>query len=347
MANFALNYSFSRNLNIPLDEDAVKATLAEVKDYVATKGKCYAGQVFSVTGDTGNNGLYYTLAPGAEGTVIRVATQDKLDEIAASAGKIDEIRVNGSALTINDKVVNIDLSDYASIIYVNDAMASAVTESKNYVDTKLVDFATKSYVTDQIVSAMTGGEIELTGYAKEEDVNSKIADVYASGKTYTDSAISVVSENFNWIPVEGDIEVHKVRNWKGTRDKYEFLLTNNALSPWTRYVVIDTINDEEVITEYYGVNQIADITGQLLPVNSILSDISEATAEPYMRYLVGANGVGYKVYECILDGRNTLKWNVKNFDYRYGVRVIDRGLKNYVYIDGTLKTYDDVDCGTF
>lgn len=347
MANFALNYSFSRNLNIPLDEDAVKATLAEVKDYVATKGKCYAGQVFSVTGDTGNNGLYYTLAPGAEGTVIRVATQDKLDEIAASAGKIDEIRVNGSALTINDKVVNIDLSDYASIIYVNDAMASAVTETKNYVDTKLVDFATKSYVTDQIVSAMTGGEIELTGYAKEEDVNTKIADVYASGKTYTDSAISAISENFNWIPVEGDTEVHKVRNWKGTRDKYEFLLVNNALSPWTRYIVIDVVNGEEVVTEYYGSNQIADLTGQLLPVNSILGDISEAVAEPYTRYLVGADGSGYKVYECILDGKNTLKWNVKNFDYRYGVRVMDRGLKNYVYVNGTLKTYDDVDCGVF
>ena len=80
MANFALNYSFSRNLNIPLDEDAVKATLAEVTEYVATKGKCYAGQLFSVTADTGNNGLYFTLSTGAEGSVVRLATQDKLNE---------------------------------------------------------------------------------------------------------------------------------------------------------------------------------------------------------------------------------------------------------------------------
>ena len=52
MANFALNYSFSRNLNIPLDEDAVKTSLSEVVSYVQTKSKCYAGQLFSVTGDT-------------------------------------------------------------------------------------------------------------------------------------------------------------------------------------------------------------------------------------------------------------------------------------------------------
>ena len=46
MANFALNYSFSRNLNIPLDEDAVKSTYAEVLTYVQTKSKCYAGPAF-------------------------------------------------------------------------------------------------------------------------------------------------------------------------------------------------------------------------------------------------------------------------------------------------------------
>ncbi len=29
------------------------------------------------------------------------------------------------------------------------------------------------------------------------------------------------------------------------------------------------------------------------------------------------------------------------------VRVVDRGLKSYVLVDGKLRTYDDVDCGTF
>ena len=345
MANFALNYSFSRNLNIPIDEDAVKATLAEVTEYVATKGKCYAGQLFSVTADTGNNGLYFTLSTGAEGSVVRLATQDKLNEIAASAGKIDEIRINGSALTINNKVVNIDLSDYASIIYVNDKVASGITESKEYTDTQLEDYATKSYVTDQIVSAMTGGEIELTGYAKVEDVKKGNETTLSSAKTYTDSQISELGEELNWLPVDG--EKHRVRFWRGTRANYELLAKNNALDGWTRYTVIDTINGVNRYVEYFGSNQIAEPSGQLLPVKSIIGDIAEIEAAPYDRYLVGSDGVGYKVYEYVIDAESVHKWIIKDFDYRYGVRVMDRGLKNYVYVNNTLKTYDDVDCGDF
>ena len=36
-----------------------------------------------------------------------------------------------------------------------------------------------------------------------------------------------------------------------------------------------------------------------------------------------------------------------DFDWKYGVRVRKEGLKNYVYVDGKLITYDDVDCGLF
>ena len=329
MANFALNYSFSRNLNIPLDEDAVKATLAEVTEYVATKGKCYAGQLFSVTADTGNNGLYFTLSTGAEGSVVRLATQDKLNEIAASAGKIDEIRINGSALTINDKVVNIDLGDYASIIYVNEKVASGITESKAYTDAQLEDYATKSYVTDQIVSAMTGGEIELTGYAKIEEVKKGNETTLSSAKDYTDEQVYELSNELDWLPVDG--ERHRVRFWRGTRANYELLAKNDALDGWTRYTVIDTINGVDRYVEYFGSNQIVELSGQLLPVKSIIGDIAEIEGTPYDRYLVGADGAGYKIYEYVIDAENTHKWIIKDFDYRYGVRVIDRGLKNYVY----------------
>ena len=121
MANFALNYSFSRNLNIPLDEDAVKALRSDVVTYVQTKSKCYAGQLFSVTGDTAeNNGLYIAVSTGQDGIVVKLASQDALDAVAASAGKIDKIQLNGTDLTINDKVVNIDLSDYATVEYVDE-----------------------------------------------------------------------------------------------------------------------------------------------------------------------------------------------------------------------------------
>ena len=170
------------------------------------------------------------------------------------------------------------------------------------------------------------------------------ANAISSAKTYTDSAISAVSEDLNWILVEG--EKQKVRNWRGTRANYEMLVQNSAVSPWTRYVVIDTINGKEVITEYYGQNQVAEATGQLLPVKDIIESISDITPQPYDRYLVGSDGQGYQIYEYVIEG-DFHKWLIKPFDYRYGVRVIERGLKNYVYVNNVLKTYDDVDCGSF
>lgn len=121
MANFALNYSFSRNLAIPLDEDAVKQSYALVLDYVQTKSKCYAGQLFSVVNpeDETENGLYVAIKTGADALVVKLASQEALEAVAASAGKIDKITLNGTELTINDKVVNIDLSDYATVEYVD------------------------------------------------------------------------------------------------------------------------------------------------------------------------------------------------------------------------------------
>ena len=166
----------------------------------------------------------------------------------------------------------------------------------------------------------------------------------ANASAYTDSAITIATESLNWLPVDG--EKHKVRNWRGTRANYELLVQNSAVTPWTRYVVIDTINGKEVITEYYGENQVAEATGQLLPVKDIIGSISDITPLPYDRYLVGADGKGYQIYEYVIDGEFN-KWLIKPFDNRYGVRVISKGLKNYVYVNNTLKTYDDVDCGDF
>jgi hypothetical protein len=187
----------------------------------------------------------------------------------------------------------------------------------------------------------------LTGYAKNEEVKRLDDAVYASAVTYTDSAITVLHSEIEWIEAEESTEKHVVRNWRGPRDKYEFLRNNGALNSWTRYVVIDNINGKEMYTEYFGNNQIFEHTGQLLPVNSIIETIASVTPVPYDRYLVGRDGSGYKIYECVLDSDNNLRWYIKNFDYRYGVRVREKGLKNFVYVDGNLITYDDVDCGEF
>lgn len=146
-------------------------------------------------------------------------------------------------------------------------------------------------------------------------------------------------------------EKHIVRHWKGKRESYNFLKGMNYLDPWTRYSVIEA-EEGSGVTEYFGENIIAVPTGQLLPVNDVVEMLPPPyLASPYDRYLVGTDATGYKVYEfqprATASGTELEAYELLDFDFRYGVRVISRGLKNYVYVDGKLITYDDVDCGLF
>ena len=342
MANFALNYSYSRNKGIPLDEDAVKSTLSEVKEYVKTKSKCYAGQLFSVTGDTANNGLYITLSVGPEGGVLKLATQEALDAVAESAGKIDTIKLNGSALTINNKTVEINLKDYATVSYVENVISGLT----NVYAPKAEFEAVKDQVNGFFEAG--GGEPNVQS---DWNVESPDSDAFIKNKPdlsiyATTEQVNNIESNMYWLPVDG-VDNKVIRHWRGGRDSYEFLVKNSAVTPWTKYVVIDIINGEERLAEYYGTNQVLEHTGQLLPVNSIIENISEIEPEPYDRYLVGKDGEGYEIYEYVIDTEKTHRWIVKPFDYRYGVRVKSEGLKNYIYFDNKLFTYDEFNGGEF
>lgn len=147
-------------------------------------------------------------------------------------------------------------------------------------------------------------------------------------------------------------EKHIVRFWRGERSKYNFLKDMGALDPWTRYIVID---GDDTITEYFGENVISDNTGQLLPVNDIVSRIP-STAVPGDRYLFGhdktnTREASYHVVTIGVKKDDNGEWatylDFQEFDEKYGVRVKSKGLKNYILVDGVLKTYDDVDCGSF
>jgi len=143
-------------------------------------------------------------------------------------------------------------------------------------------------------------------------------------------------------------EKHVIRHWRGTIESYNFLKSNNALDDWTLYYVIYSGN---TIVEYFGQNRIHEEAGQLLPVESVVSG-TPLNPNPYDRYLVGTDANGYEIYEYTPekiqgDTGYTLTARHFEFDEKYGVRVRDKGLKNYVYVDGKLVTYDDVDCGTF
>ena len=147
-------------------------------------------------------------------------------------------------------------------------------------------------------------------------------------------------------------EKHLVRHWRGKRETYNFLKENNCLNPWTRYTVIDDNPEdgEQTITEYLGANQVAPLTGQLLPVDSIYESVDAIPSGekiPYARFLIGKNGKGYKIVTYTLDTDNNLCTEITKFDYRFGVRVKDRMLKNFVYYNNKLVTYDDSDCGKY
>lgn len=312
----ALMVQYVRRYDAPMDISEVFTSLEKAQIYASTDPISYAGQKISVAGENIKTEVYKITSGG---TLVRLVDENDL----ASIKLPDNLATTGDVKTASE---------------------SAISSAKTYVDGKLVDYAPKSYVTEQIVSAMTGGEINIEGYAKIEDVKTSGETIFTSGKTYTDEEILKLSDELNWIPVDG--EKQKVRNWKGSRANYEMLVSNNVVSPWTRYVVIDNINGQDIITEYYGNNQVTEATGQLLPVKNIINSISEITPQPYDRYLVGSNGIGYNIYEYIISGESH-RWIIKPFDYRYGVRVIEKGLKNYVYVNGILRTYDDVDCGEF
>jgi hypothetical protein len=205
MANFALNYSFSRNLNIPLDEDAVKGLRSEVVSYVQTKSKCYAGQLFSVTGDTAeNNGLYVALSTGAEGVVIKLASQDALDAVAASAGKIDKIQLNGTELTINDKVVNIDLSTYATIEYVDEqieGLADKYAPKSEFEEVqKKVEEITSTGGEPNVQSDWNTTDTEADSFIKNKPdlevyaTKTALSEAEEALKDYTDDAITALTE---------------------------------------------------------------------------------------------------------------------------------------------------------
>lgn len=146
---------------------------------------------------------------------------------------------------------------------------------------------------------------------------------------------------------------HVIRYWRGSRSSYNFLKENNALDPWMRYSVVDVIDGENHIEEYFGSHKITNDFGENLPVDGIVETLPTSSVTPYMRYLVGKDGTGYKIaqYEPKKDPLSaddpSFEWNYINFDWKRSVRVKSDGLRAYVYVDGKLISYDSTDCGSF
>lgn len=147
-----------------------------------------------------------------------------------------------------------------------------------------------------------------------------------------------------------------VKFWRGTEEGYNLLAKANMLDYWTRYSVKSVDSETGVITwrEYFGDNLITEPTGQLLPVIDIVSALP-SMLNPGDRYLVGedANGITSATYYIVEIGveRDDTGYSqttkTKRFEDGMSVRVKNRDYKSYLIVNGQIRTYDEVDCGTY
>lgn len=143
-------------------------------------------------------------------------------------------------------------------------------------------------------------------------------------------------------------EKHLIKQWKGSRASYNNIKRTGLIDAWTIYRVVDIIDSAQTITSYFGENLIERPSGQLLAVKDLLPTLPSSGINPYDRYLVGDDLNGYKIYEFTpIKDSNELECTNIDFDWKYGVRILSQGLKNYVYYDSKLISYDDIDCGEF
>jgi hypothetical protein len=157
-------------------------------------------------------------------------------------------------------------------------------------------------------------------------------------------------------------EKNIVRFWRGSRAAYNALGTWDY---WTRYSVYEgDANGKHIpgepYVEYYGTTCITPVAGQLLPVKTVCTALPE-NLELGDRFLVGYDSFvdtegktvtgEYYIIEIgpvmNADGVSYRKATMIKPFVKQSVRIIDRGMKEYMFHNGKLMTYDDIDCGEF
>ena len=138
---------------------------------------------------------------------------------------------------------------------------------------------------------------------------------------------------------------NKIKFWRGTRESY-----NKIQSPdfWTRYSVKEP---NGIWREYYGTNLISIQTGTIAPVLDLVTELPKQV-NPGDRYLLETKVNGelvYQVYEFSpfqVDGEYQLSEKITDLG-DFSVKIKSKGMKEYMVVDGKLKTYNDIDCGTY
>lgn len=116
--------------------------------------------------------------------------------------------------------------------------------------------------------------------------------------------------------------------WRGSRESYNKIAVKDY---WTRYSVKET---NGVFTEYYGNNRIAVRTGQLEPViDIILSTNTDILSNLSLgdRYLLS------DTKQIVEKDETGIQYTPMNFN---SVRVINKGLMEYQFVNEVLTTYE-------
>ena len=182
----ALMVQYKRANAAPLDITDVFTSKEYALQYAASGSTSYAGQVIAVAGENIETKVYKITSGG---TLVELIDENALAEVIELAGKIDEIKVNGSALTINDKSVNIDLTKYATKDWVSLEIVSAVTEGKVNLD----GYATERWVEDK--GYITANDSSITEKATKSEVSAitkTISDLIGED---TNMSIRQIAEN--------------------------------------------------------------------------------------------------------------------------------------------------------
>ena len=145
-------------------------------------------------------------------------------------------------------------------------------------------------------------------------------------------------------------ERNPIKFWRGTRESYNSLVRSGTTDYWTRYAVTEPDGRR---TEYFGTVPVTLTTGQLFPVDDVVSSLP-ATLNDGDRYLVGhdANGnsqAEYYVVEIHTGPNGSLaETTIINPLGDMSVRVKSRHMWAYQIVDGVLYSYDEIiDCGSY
>ena len=154
------------------------------------------------------------------------------------------------------------------------------------------------------------------------------------------------------------VTTNKVSFWRGTRAQYEALGTNTDSN--TYYSVRE---EDGRWSHFYGPQTVFERSGQLMPANGLLelaeftSEIKDAMVAGKDRYIIHDENeemegltypedyTGYYEIEKRVDGKFGVFFLEKGVSVRIGG---DNFYKSYQVIeDGSLRTYDDVNCGEY